>query len=67
VGAEVIGRNEFVIQIEMLERILVNLNYGRAKRQKNLCCPSASSEFQEWVNQFMKTDCVKKKQCCLKK
>jgi len=36
VGAEVIGRNECVIGIEMLERILVNLNYGRAKRKKLL-------------------------------
>jgi hypothetical protein len=34
VGAEVIGRNECVIEIEILERILVNINFGRAKRQK---------------------------------
>jgi hypothetical protein len=36
VGAEVIGRSECIIEIEVLEGILVNLNYGRAKTQKNL-------------------------------
>jgi hypothetical protein len=29
VGAEVIGRNECVIELKMLEGVLVNLNYGR--------------------------------------
>jgi hypothetical protein len=32
VGAEVIGRGECVIEIEMLEGILVNLNYGKNRR-----------------------------------
>jgi len=48
----------------------VGKNFGKSKlwkRQKNLCCPSASSEFQEGVNQFMKIDCMKEKQCYLKK
>ena len=40
---------------------LVNQNYGRAKSRKSLCCPNGSSEFQEGVSQFMKTDSVKKR------
>jgi hypothetical protein len=60
VGAEVIGRNESVIEIEMLERILMNVNHERAKKQNNLCCSNGSLEIQEGVSQFMKTDSVKK-------
>jgi hypothetical protein len=36
VGAEVIGRNESVIEIEILERILINLIYERTKNPKKL-------------------------------
>jgi hypothetical protein len=44
VGAKVIGRNECIIEIEMLEK-----NFGKSKlwkgeeaKKKNLCCPSGS-------------------------
>jgi hypothetical protein len=59
-GADVIRMNECVSEITRVEGILVNQNYGRAKVRKNMCCPSGSSEFQDGVRQFLKTNSLKK-------